>query len=159
MTIESESGGGGRFTKAGQGETRLQVFEREFFDLIAHNGTVAEMFAAAVGALKGAEMTIRAADPSTERGWSYKSVPDHAIRLAAFNSLAKVLRLVPTSGGVTVNTSNQTLTITPAADTVAELASLGVTREQLAGACQELLTAVDGDRVSHSANKGQQGGK
>ena len=123
---------------------------RKYQDFASDEGVFDELFACLRRNLN-AKRSIRVDKPTdadTRGAYGYEVIEDGMTQIASARVLAQILRLLPQANGtVTVNTSNQTLTITPAADTVAELASLGVTREQLAGACQELLTAVDGDRV------------
>jgi len=74
-----------------------------------------------------------------ERGFTHEVVDDWPNQIQAANSLARILRLMPQAAGTVINTGpHQTLNIS-AGERLAELDAIGVPREELAKACQDLL--------------------
>ncbi len=133
-------------------ETRIKAFEREFFDLAERHHVTAEIMATLRDAMR-AQTTLRV---PKDGKWTYEWTPDHAVRGAAARTLAEILRLMPKGNGVTVNHGPiQTVNIT-ATDRLAELDSIGVPREEIARACQDLLQAA-GAGVETGNGEGQAG--
>lgn len=120
----------------------LKEFEAEFLQLAEDSGAVQMIFDTLRNAMKHAQITVRAPDDS-KNGWGYVWSEDWPVRASAARTMAEILRLMPKSNGVTVNHGAvQTVNIT-AIDRLAELDSIGVPREEIAKACQDLLAVAE----------------
>lgn len=137
-------------------ETRIKAFEREFFDLAERHHVTAEIMATLRDAMLNAKTTLRA---PKDGKFVYEWTPDHAVRGAAARTLAEILRLMPKGNGVTVNHGPvQTVNIT-ATDRLAELDSIGVPREEIAKACQDLLAVAESGQGGAPLAKAEQAAK
>ena len=129
-------------------ETRIKAFEREFFDLAERHHVAAEILATLRDAMLNAKTTLRA---PKDGKFVYEWTPDHAVRGAAARTLAEILRLMPKGNGVTVNHGPiQTVNVTTQ-ERLSELDSIGVPREEIAKACQDLLAASQASQAGKAS--------
>lgn len=127
---------------------RFAEIEAEFLQLAENSGAVQLIFDVLRNAMTGAQITVRAPDEDSPKGWNYEYAPDHPVRVVAARTLAQILRLMPAANvgaNVTV-TDNRTLNVTPG-QRLAELESVGVGREEIAAACRDLLAASEAKPV------------
>lgn len=123
-------------------QARIDALNAELFTLAEREGAVRDLFNCLRRHMNEAKIAVRGPDSTSAKGWSYQWIPDGPVQVAAANSLAKILRLMPQSAGVTVNNGpQQTLNVTTG-ERLSELDAIGVPRDEIAKACQDLLAAT-----------------
>lgn len=135
-------------------QERIDAMADEIFTLAEQSQSVREIFDCLRRHMNGAQIAVRAPDENAEKGWSYQWVPDAAVQIVAARTMGDILRLFPKSNGVIVNNGpTQTLNITTT-ERLAELDGIGVPREEIAKACQDLLEASKGVAKADGATGG-----
>lgn len=122
-------------------ERIARELERQFQDIAVEEGAVRKLFFTLQTAMTQASTTMRGPDPSGLRSHGYLVVADHHVRITAARIMAQILGLVKTNTGTTITNTSQTLNL-GRADSLAELAAVGVPRETVEAACRDLLASV-----------------